>query len=306
MEEKSFKEYKYKVLDGAEFKKIFGGNIFVKLTNKKETHFGMEYKTGLNEDHLEFNPTGSCSPGGLYFTILHYASHYMNYKMKYYRTVTLLDDSPVYIEDKKFKTKKFILSDKKELSELWNDNDFCLAAVKQDCHALQYVEEQTLELCLAAVQQDGYVLHIVKNQTPEICLAAVQQDGYAVQYVEEQTPEICLAAVQRIGCALQYVKPIFKTPEICLAAVQRIGYVLQYVEEQTPEICLAAVQRDGYAVQYVEEQTPEICLAAVQQDGYALRYVKPIFKTPEICLAAVQQDGFSVTFVESIFRISKL
>ncbi len=258
----SFKEYKYKVLDGAEFKKIFGGNIFVKLTNEEETHYGMEYKTGLNEDHLEFNPTGSCSLGGLYFTTLWYASSYMNYNMKYYRTVTLLDDSPIYVEDKKFKTKKFILSDRKELSELWNDNDFCLAAV----------------------QEDGIKLEFVKEQTPKICLAAVQQNGFSVCYVHEQTPEICMAAVQQKSHALQCVHE--QTPEICLAAVQQNGHVLGFVKEQTPEICLAAVQQDGNGLTFVKEQTPEICLAAVQQDGNASIFVKPIFRTPELCAIA--------------------
>ena len=41
------------------------------------------------------------------------------------------------------------------------------------------------DICLAAVKQNGYALQYIKEQTPDICLAAVKQYGYALQYVEE-------------------------------------------------------------------------------------------------------------------------
>ncbi len=40
---------------------------FFKVTNEKECHYGVQYKTGLVTDHLSFESTGSCTPGGLYF-----------------------------------------------------------------------------------------------------------------------------------------------------------------------------------------------------------------------------------------------
>ena len=55
------------------------------------------------------------------------------------------------------------------------------------------------EQCLAAVKRNGCALQYVKDQTPEICLAAVKQDGYSLRYVKDQTPEICLEAVKRNG-----------------------------------------------------------------------------------------------------------
>ncbi len=319
-------KYKYSTLSGADFKKNFGKEKFVKLTNADEIHYGHEYKTGLNEDYLDFNPNGYCSSGGLYFTTLYYASLYMGGNM-YYREVTLLEDSDVYVEDRKFKTKKFILSDRKEISELWNDEYFFMAAVQQNGRALQFAKKQTPEICMAAAQQDGRALKYVKPifRTPEICMAAVQQNGHALQFVEpifrtpeicmaamqengralyyvkKQTPEICMAAVQQDGCALQSVEPIFDTLEISMAAVQQNGYTLQFVEPifRTPEICMAAVQENSRALCCVKKQTPEICMAAVQQDGRALYYVKK--QTPEICMAAVQQNGHALQFVEPIF-----
>ena len=39
-------------------------------------------------------------------------------------------------------------------------------------------KNQTPDICLAAVKQDGYALQYVKEQTPDICLAAVKQNGW--------------------------------------------------------------------------------------------------------------------------------
>ena len=82
----------------------------------------------------------------------------------------------------------------------------CLAVVRHNGYALQFVKNQTPELCLAAIQQNWYALQFVKNQTPEICLAAVQQNGFALGYIKNQTPEICLAAIKQNGDALKYIK----------------------------------------------------------------------------------------------------
>ena len=41
--------------------------------------------------------------------------------------------------------------------------EICLAAVKQNGEALQYVKEQTAELCMAAVQQDTKAITLIHN-----------------------------------------------------------------------------------------------------------------------------------------------
>jgi len=40
---------------------------FYKITNEKEYHYNFQYKDGLNEDTIKFNPSGECNIGGLYF-----------------------------------------------------------------------------------------------------------------------------------------------------------------------------------------------------------------------------------------------
>ena len=152
------------------------------------------------------------------------------------------------------------------LNWVWLDKDDlsydqCLAAVKRDSWALEYVPEEfkTLEMCLAAIKQNGWTLRYVPKElkTPEICLAAVKQNGNSLRYVPEEfkTSEMCLAAVKQSGNALEYIPEEFKTPEICLAAVKQSGNALRYVPEEfkTSEMCLEAVKRDSWALRYVPE-----------------------------------------------------
>src|SRR6185437_3267995 len=137
--------------------------------------------------------------------------------------------------------------------------------------AICKLKEQTPEICLATVKQNGAALQYVKEQTPKICLAAVQQCGVSLKHVIVQTPEICLAAVKQNGSALRYVKE--QTPEICLAAVKQNGFTLQYVKEQTDEICLAAVIQYIHAKHYVKRYTPEICAFLISR-GKKIDYNK--------------------------------
>jgi hypothetical protein len=54
------------------------------------------------------------------------------------------------------------------------------------------VLNQTEEICLAAVKQNGLALEYVHDQTEEICLAAINQIPYASRYKKNQT--ICIIA----------------------------------------------------------------------------------------------------------------
>ena len=38
-----------------------------KILNADWNHNEFQYKLGLNEDTVKFNPCGSCQPGGLYY-----------------------------------------------------------------------------------------------------------------------------------------------------------------------------------------------------------------------------------------------
>ena len=79
---------------------------------------------------------------------------------------------------------------KKDLLQ-WYDEKFCLAFVKRNGYALQFVKNQTEEICLSAVKEDGLALQWVQNPTKEICIIAIKQKPNAIQYVNiKQFPEI--------------------------------------------------------------------------------------------------------------------
>ncbi|MDD4083268.1 MAG: ankyrin repeat domain-containing protein [Sphaerochaetaceae bacterium] len=90
---------------------------YYKILNKKECHFGLQYRFGLNIDPLEFNPSGDCSPGGIYFSredilaFIHYGP--------WIRKVTLPEDARVYENPsypKKWKADKVILGKKEKIT----------------------------------------------------------------------------------------------------------------------------------------------------------------------------------------------
>ena len=62
----------YKVYTGKEFNELnkITNNIYIKLTSKDGIHNGYQFKEGLNEDTMQFNPTGNCTSGGIYFCAL--------------------------------------------------------------------------------------------------------------------------------------------------------------------------------------------------------------------------------------------
>ena len=151
------------VYNGIEFKKKYG-TVFYKILRKDLTHNGFTFKEGINIDTNKFNPSGSCSEGGLYFTNYENIYDYLNYGANVC-SVNILDDSLVYVEDKKFK------ADKIDIQNICLISDFVLFSNKSE---LEYIN---------IVNKDGFLLKYIKNQTKKICEAAVIQNNKALQFV---------------------------------------------------------------------------------------------------------------------------
>ena len=92
------------------FIKIVGNQQFRKCLNNELTHYTFRYKIGLNEDTIPFNPSGSCKPGGLYFTTKEHINEYLDFGLNV-ALLELCEDAEFYIEPSgiKFKTNKFII-----------------------------------------------------------------------------------------------------------------------------------------------------------------------------------------------------
>jgi hypothetical protein len=166
---------------------------FVKLLNNEKKHYDFQYKIGLNEDIIQFNPSGSCLSGGLYFTTYEHIEKFISYGMNI-AYIQLCEDALFYCDpgNFKWKTNKFIITKIKQTEKQ------CKFTVQQNGFALKYVEEQTEEICKLAVQNNGLALEYVEEQTEEICKLAVKNNGYALRYVEKKTEELYKLAVQQI------------------------------------------------------------------------------------------------------------
>lgn len=218
-----------------EYKDEFPGE-FYKIVRRDMKHHSMTYSLGLNVDKLKFNPTGSCQPGGLYFTDLNHLGTYHR-EGDLVAVIRIPKEALVYREPygHEWKADRFIIDRFESMEPYWANRAFCLEAVKLRGLSLESVKAQTPELCLMAVRNYGLALKIVKNQTAEICLEAVRKDGRALIYVKEQTPELCFEAVMNDYLALEYVN--MPTPEMCMIAVSHPGFDLVNMEWGTPELC---------------------------------------------------------------------
>jgi hypothetical protein len=108
--------------------------VYYKCTNVKETHNGVKYKRGLVIDPIKFNPTGSCLPGGIYFTNAENIFKFIN-SNRYLREVTIPTDASVYLdpEGDKWKADKVIIGARRDL-KLVSTYEY-LISIGADIHA---------------------------------------------------------------------------------------------------------------------------------------------------------------------------
>ena len=91
---------------------------YFKVTNESECHHGFQYQDGLNLLKEPFAKTGSCVPGGLYFTNLDHVVDFISYGI-FVREVLIPPESQV-VKDGKFKWR----TDQIWLGHRWVVEDF--------------------------------------------------------------------------------------------------------------------------------------------------------------------------------------
>ena len=272
----------YKEYSGQDFNKILGAKKLYRFTYHDEIHNGFQYKDGLNIDHLEFYPYGTCGSGGLYFVDENNIWNYLiNSDFQWIREVTIPFDARVYVDKGKYKSDKFILEPRKRISEYEIETHRYAEAVKQIGYmALQFVKDQTNEICMEAVKQNGRALEFVKEQTNEIYMEAVKQNGRALEFVKEQTNEICMEAVKQNGCALEFVKD--QTHEICMEAVKKTMVThynmsknkpMKYVWKQLKNMVMHYNMSKNKPMKYVWKQLNKMVLHYNMSKNKPMKYV---------------------------------
>ena len=206
----------YTEYSGAEFNKIYKDTKLYKFLNDDLKHYDFEYRHGLNGDTKQFNPTSTCSEGGLYFCEKSKCYLYWDHYGEKLAIIEIPDDARVYVEEDKFKTNKLVINKIMDFCDV--DDDFWMDILMHpdSGYVLKYVKKQTYDICKSAVQQNGRALKYVEEEfkTDELCTIAVQQNYRALKYVTNQTSKICIIAVQQNRYAFNYVKQQFRTHEI--------------------------------------------------------------------------------------------
>ena len=191
---------------------------FQKCLNNELQHYGFSYKIGMNEDTKPFNASGSCQPGGLYFTTsehLHDFFHLYNNSLNV-AFIKLCEDALFYIEPegKKFKTNKFYIE------EIIQTEEICEVAIQRNPFIIERIINKTPRLCELAVMRYSIIIALlnIEEQTEKICKIAVQRSGYALKFVTKQTLEICEIALQKNIRVYRLVKPEI----LCKIAIQEL------------------------------------------------------------------------------------
>jgi hypothetical protein len=200
------------LMTGIEFNKLYRHQTFIKLTNEND-YSDTPFKTGLNIDTDNFDPSNEWSPNGYSFHDIHDISReiLLDYvPANDYRIVTIPNDALVYVktEDDLYASPEYFMADKILLSDkigIWDDEKLCEEIVTYNPSTLQYVINQTDKICKIAVEKDPNILKYVKNQTNELCNLAVKNNGTSLYYVKVQTNELCNLAIKNDSFAIYFV-----------------------------------------------------------------------------------------------------
>ena len=182
--------------------------------------------------------------------------------------VVLCPDSIVYTEYRARKTDRFLLQNPLPVREFLKTMD-CMQIVKDDGLALEYMD-QTPELCMAAVKQNGRAIQFVENKTFDLWIEALQQNGRALEYMEGPTQYFCLLAVKQNGLAVKFAR--IQENSVCMMAVHQNGLALKYIQNPSPYVVKVALEQNGLALQFVKDQTEEHVQTAIHQNPLAKLY----------------------------------
>ena len=191
--------------------KPFNRNKFYyKILNQTMKHYDFQYQLGLNIDTIPFNPSGSCKPGGLYFTDLENVFDYMNYgtliaKIRIPKKAKVHTDTDnMYTKYKADMIYIVSITPLEDFQSLFDSKTVDQILVRS-FNLLQYVKDQTDEICKSLLKQDPYAIQYIRNQTFELCKLAIDGNPDVLQFVQNPSFELCLYALEKNINVVQFI-----------------------------------------------------------------------------------------------------
>lgn len=174
LKDKNIWKYKNKKITGKEFCRLFP-----KLSKE------LVKPTDHECNNTECNNTECSNADGIYFIHIKDLPEFVKcnrIQVKYYRTVTILEDYDITIYEHKFKADKIKLGERVKINEL--DDEYCLEKVKKDGHSIRNLllyRDVPEKIKMAAVRQNVYVigdlLYSKTEISEKVILEAIKKDA---------------------------------------------------------------------------------------------------------------------------------
>lgn len=310
--------YTSSIISGSLFNEIYKNTKFVKLTNESCIHHYYQYTEGLNIDYKNF---GTDTKYGLYFCMIDNIcelNKYYHEPLTYIWDVTIPSDAQVVIYNNKFKTDRFILSNKMPIIEYIYSKVVCMLS----------------DLNIHIDDIITYIMNIPSNFVPhkymdEIWQAVILRKPEAIKDIpkEYKTYNVCLYAAQNYDDAYDYIidvcdgsrviimecvnknpnifiklDEIYKTEQISMIAYRHNNKLYEYIPNKykTLEMSIQYLQNPENTIFNVCPEhinNIELINKVISQNGLFLYNVPYKFKTKQLCIEAVRNNGNSLNFV---------
>lgn len=192
-----------------EFFNLFPNYTPLKVLSANMTHYDYTYTMGHNKIK-EFCTEKPCSAGGFYLAdkndIANFASYGPNIA-----TISLPKTALIHIETGKIKVSELCIDNIININSF--DEHYKIEWVKQNCSAIMYIENPSVEVQLTAVKEtqltavkrDGRVIRYINNPSEEVQLASVKQNCRSIRYIKNPSEEVKLIATNQISYVLRYI-----------------------------------------------------------------------------------------------------
>jgi hypothetical protein len=239
-------------VDGRVFNEVYYDITFYKvlpesMVNERRP---FTYQVGLNVDHIPFDPTGECKPGGLYFTERRWIQHFFYYGGKI-AEVHIPDDAKVYIELFKYKASKIVLTKIVAWSTLpwWDDQRFCDKCISVSPFTIKYIINQSTDLCKRAISINPNCIEFIRNQAEEVCKYAIKCDPDSIRYIRNQTNHLSELAIKLKPSSIKLIRK--QTIGLCKLAISLDPLCIEHIKSKSNGLCYIAIKGNHKAIQYI-------------------------------------------------------
>jgi hypothetical protein len=248
-------------ISGTKFNEIYNCPTvkMVKLTNEYSVHNNFEFKEGLNEDINMLDYTQVCGPDGLYFCSYDDMTNWLSYSdspMKYVWDVQIPDDARVVVYRTKLKTNKFILSNRRELTnEIMNQTLSKIGSGMSVTNAVRTVA--------------NYPESVLSD---ELFLKLVQMDASVIAHIplRYKTYDVCLESAKHYKNAYEHIVDVSMSYEIMTHCVRLNPLIIKKIEEKnmSEELYRIAFENNPSVYRWIPERfrKPDMISKVIQSD----------------------------------------